>query len=434
MVEIRERVDGAPARIWTVHAGAGTDDRRVTTIAAYANERLSFGRLTLDGGLRLETMNGSAEGAARGIRWTTWLPRATLRWDIVDFAGLSAVASYRRSAYQLPANVLAVGSPNAPAADVAVWNGASVGPLVARVGPGTGGDATLTQIDQDLERPITNELVLGLESRPWPSLLLYVTRVTKREEPLLAVLETAIDPAEYRTLQVPDVLYSPILSPFGAPEVTVYERPPDSYGRDRYLLSNRVDDSASSWAIEFGARASTDRLLLWISGLLSWAVGPAAAVGFHPTQNDQDVLGNLFVDPNSRSHDRGQLFPDRSHVAKAAAVIMLPWRMRLGVLARYQDGQPFGRVVVVPNLNQGTTAIRVVRNGSAAFTYTGTLDVRLQKTFTAGGSEVTTLLDVYNLPGLHHEVSEYVATAPDFRRPTALQPVRTAVVGVRITF
>ena len=48
--------------------------------------------------------------------------------------------------------------------------------------------------------------------------------------------------------------------------------------------------------------------------------------------------------------------------------------------------------------------MRAYPNGGAAFTYTGTLDIRLQKTFTAGGAEVDITLDVYNLPNMGKEV------------------------------
>jgi len=433
--EIRELVDGRPARLWAITTGAGADARHVTSLALHANERATFGRLTVDAGVRFETIAGSANGAVRGIHWTNWLPRASARWDVDDVLGLSLVAAYRRSGYQVPLNVLAAGSPAAPVANISRWNGTSAGPLIARVGPGTAGDPTFVRIDPDLERPLTDELVLAIESRPIDGLLLYLTRVTKRERPLLAFTESAIPASEYTAMEVPDTLYDPILSPFGGPTVTAYSRPAGSYGRDRYLLANKTDDQeARSWAIEFGARASRERFDLLISGLFSWARGPSAAVGFRPTQNDQDVLGNLFVDPNDAQHPRGQLFPDRSHVAKAATVIRLPWRTRLGVVARYQDGQPFARVVVVPDLTQGPTGVRVARNGSQAFTFTGTLDVRLQKTVTAGRAEVTAVLDVYNLPGLDEEVAEYIGTSPAFRTPTALQPPRIVVLGVRLSF
>ena len=221
---------------------------------------------------------------------------------------------------------------------------------------------------------------------------------------------------------------------FGRPQVTVYNRPPASYGRDRYLLTNQVGDPARSWGVEASVRASTDRFTILFGGTLTEAYGPAAAVGFLPTENDQDVLGNLFVDPNAATEARGQLFPDRSHTIKLAGIYQFPWQIRFGAIARYQDGQPFARLVVVPNLIQGPTAVRSYANGGSAFTYTGTLDIRVQKVFTTGPSQVAAVLDVYNLPNLGNEVTEHVVSGAMFRTPTALQPPRTAVVGVRVTF
>ena len=165
-----------------------------------------------------------------------------------------------------------------------------------------------------------------------------------------------------------------------------------------------------------------------------WAKGSAAAVGFLPTENDQDIVGNLFVDRNAETSERGQLFQDRSHTVKIAGVYRLPWRMRLGAIARYQDGQPFARVVIVPNLTQGRTAVRAYPSGGTAFTYTGTFDVRLQKLFTVGSTDVAAIVDLYNLPNMKKEVAEYVVSGPLFRTPTMLQPPRMAVIGVRVTF
>ena len=44
------------------------------------------------------------------------------------------------------------------------------------------------------------------------------------------------------------------------------------------------------------------------------------------------------------------------------------------------------------------------------------------------------VLEIYNLPDLGNEVSEYVGSGPAFRTPTALQPPRTALLGLRVTF
>ena len=430
---IGELVDGVPARLWTLHAGSGTDARHLTTFAVYGNEHVSSSRLTLDAGVRFEAATGAADLSARGIHWTTWLPSTRLRWHVADTAGVALVASYRRSAYQLPLNVLAIGDPAAPVADVSVWNGSSTGPLIARVGPGTGGDATFTEIDPNLRRPTTDELVLAIESRPTRWLQLQLSRITKREQPLLGFVNTGLSSSAYTALEVLDPSWVPG-NVFGRPQLTVYNRPPASYGRDRYLLTNQAGDPARSWGVEASVRASTDRFTILFGGTLTEAYGPAAAVGFLPTENDQDVLGNLFVDPNAATEARGQLFPDRSHTIKLAGIYQFPWQIRLGAIARYQDGQPFARLVVVPGLTQGPTAVRSYTNGGSAFTYTGTLDVRVQKVFSAGLSQVAAVVDLYNLPNLGNEVTEHVVSGTSFRTPTALQPPRTAVVGVRVTF
>jgi hypothetical protein len=429
VLQIRELVNGLQARNWAYHPGGATDVRQLTTFAAYANEHVTSGRLTLDAGLRLDAVSGEANGAAAGISWKTWLPRGLLRWQIFNKDEVAAFAGYRRTAYQMPLNVLAIGDPSAPFADVSAGNGT----LIARVGPGTGGDAAFSQIDARLERPVTDELVLGLRARPRPGLELQLTRIAKRETSLLNYIDTGVPASEYTAFQIPDPSFVPG-SPVGAAQVTAFSRPAGAYGRDRYLLTNRTDDPATSWAIEATVRASTKELELLVGLGLTEANGPAAAVGFLATENDQDVIGNMLVDRNTQTNGRGQLFQDRSHIGKIAATYHFPWRTRAGAILRYADGQPFTRLVVAPALTQGAVAVRSYANGGSAFTFVGTIDLRLQKAFTVGRAEVTAVVDVYNLPNLDNEVIEYVVTGPAFRTPTALQPPRTVWVGARVTF
>jgi hypothetical protein len=174
--------------------------------------------------------------------------------------------------------------------------------------------------------------------------------------------------------------------------------------------------------------------VLLATGAFTWALGPAAAVGFAPTANDQDLLGSMFVDPNTATEARGQLFQDRSHTGKMAVVWRLPRRASVGAILRYQDGQPFARLVVARNLTQGAIAVRSYANGGSAFTYTGTLDVRAQKAFTINGADAALYVDVFNVPNLANETAEHVVSGAAFRVPTTVQPPRTAVVGIRVTF
>jgi hypothetical protein len=147
------------------------------------------------------------------------------------------------------------------------------------------------------------------------------------------------------------------------------------------------------------------------------------------------VVGNLFVDANRVTYARGQLFQDRSHAAKIGAIYRFAGGLTVGALARYLDGQPFARLVAVNDgLTQGPTLVRVFRNGGAAFCYQGTLDVRVQRPFRIGRATLTAGFDVYNLPGLQNEVSEYVVGGPRFRESTAAQPPRTGLVSVRVVY
>ena len=430
---ITELVNGGPARVWTYHISDGTDVRHLRTFAAFVNEHVTSGRLTLDAGLRLDVVTGSADAAAQGVSWNTLLPRGLLRWQIFNKDDVAAYAGYRRTAYQMPLNVLAIGDPAAPFADVSRPTATSIGAPIARVGPGSGGDATFTRINPELERPTTDELVLALRARPRKGLELELARVAKRETSMLGYIDTGVLASEYTALQIADPSFVPD-SPVGAAQVTAFSRPAGAYGRDRYLLTNRTGDPATSWAIEATVRATTEKLQLLVGLALTEANGPAAAVGFLPTENDQDVIGSTLVDPNAQTRARGQLFQDRSHIGKIAAAYHLPWRTTVGAIVRYADGQPFTRLVIAPTLTQGPTAVRSYANGGSAFTFVGTIDLRVQKAFTLGRGEIAAVVDAYNLPNLDNEVSEYVVTGPGFRTPTALQPPRAIVAGVRVTF
>ena len=81
--------------------------------------------------------------------------------------------------------------------------------------------------------------------------------------------------------------------------------------------------------------------------------------------------------------------------------------------------------------NQGPEAIRAFRNGRTRFTYTLTLDARLQKGFTIGARHVVVMVDGYNKA---KEVEEFPITGPTSRLTAAVQPPRALHVGLRVAF
>jgi len=195
-----------------------------------------------------------------------------------------------------------------------------------------------------------------------------------------------------------------------------------------------AEEAAKAGTMEFASELKTGRLVFFAGATASMAEGPAPVIGYGPLENDQDVLGDALVDPNSATFARGRLFVDRAFTIKASSTLHLPDDFRVGVIASYQDGQAFSRVVVVPALNQGTTGIRAFTSGGSRFTFTETVDVRLQKGFAIGGARVDGVLDVFNLLNTANEVEEQTATGATYRDPTAIQPPRAFHAGVRVSF
>jgi hypothetical protein len=171
-----------------------------------------------------------------------------------------------------------------------------------------------------------------------------------------------------------------------------------------------------------------------LAGTASRSEGIAANRGFLATENDEGLLGEVYIDPNARTFAQGRLFTERGYTIKTSGTYHFDHDIRLGVAARYQDGQHFARLVIAPELPQGPEAIRAFRNGRTRFTYTMTVDARLQKGFVVGGVPFTAMLDAYNLFNQHTEIEEFPVSGPLSRTTTAIQPPRALHVGVRVAF
>jgi hypothetical protein len=156
--------------------------------------------------------------------------------------------------------------------------------------------------------------------------------------------------------------------------------------------------------------------------------------GFRPDENDQGVLGEVFSQPNAATWAAGRLFFERGYVIKWSAMYQLPYGLRGGTAARYQDGQHFTRVVIAPDVEHGVDFIPALPRGLTRFTYVFTLDTRLEKQIRIGGGNASVILQVFNLLNTNNEVEEDEVTGPGFRAPTAVQPPRAVRLGLRVTF
>jgi hypothetical protein len=428
---IGELVDRTPARRWFFSHPDQDSRSHATTIALFATDRIILTpALTVDAGLRFESVAGRADGAVSDIAWRTLLPRADLRWQ---FGNKALIGGYRRSANRLNLDLLAFGDPNAETAIVTRLLPAplAAAAIIDRVGPGTGGNPTFSSIAPNLKRPYTDEYVIGIESQRRGWLLVGLTGIARRETNLIAVQDVGVPLTSYSTIGIPDAGHD-LASPDDDQILTAYNRLPESYGRNQYVLTNSGEQAASVFGLKMWAEGSTDKLAVLFAATASAANGSATSRGYGPLENDQDVVGELLTDPNAATFARGRLFSDRAFTIKWTTTYRFPKGIQLGVIARYQDGQPFARLVAVPGLNQGTELIRAYPNAGNRFTFTGTLDIRVQKTFAVGKERVAGIVDFYNLATRSNEVEEYAVTGPNFRTPTAIEPPRSIHFGLRL--
>ncbi len=428
--EVRELVDTVLARIWTVVPGEGTSRRQTLTASLFAADTIRLSpATTLDVGARAELVRGSADEAATPITWISLLPHAYLRWDLS--ARRALVFGYSRTANALTHSWLAFGDPAATTAVVA--SAAAPGLVVSRVGPGTGGSAAFSGIDDNLGRPYTDELVIGFEKRRSASTRYTLTGIARREGNLLGVVNTGVTTAGYSTIALSDA-GKDLIDPADDRALLIYNRLGSTFGRDAYLVTNPGHEAATAYALRMTWEHSSARLFTLFGATASAAQGSGGNRGYGPLENDQDLPGELFTNPNGASYARGRLFSDRAFTIKWTTLYRFPGDFTVGGIARYQDGQPFSRMVLFEDLNQGAEAVQAYPNAGSRFTFTGTLDLRVQKGLRFGPTQLDLILDAYNLFTRGNEVEEYVVSGPLFRTPTAIQPPRSLHVGARVTF
>jgi hypothetical protein len=457
---LTETVDGIAARVWD-YSWPGPDSRRhAVDLAAWGSERLTWGeRLFVEAGLRLEKSTGSADGAAQGVSWTSLQPRVSARLRLTDAGQLSVLGGWAEYRHRLLLDALAFGDPSAPRASVYRWadaNGDGLyepserGVLVARVGPG---DPAIAGIDPALRQPRTRELVAGVEASPGKGWLVAFLGFDRRETDLVEPVNVGVSSADYVVRYLPDP-GGDIVGPEDDQLLPVFDRKPESFGLDRYLLTNGPDDTGHHQALELRVEKFLGaRFALFGGATASRTEVRGANRGFRVNENDQGVIGEVYGDPNASTYSLGRGFFDRAFTIRLAATWRGPHELRLGLVARYQDGQPFGRLVVVPDLAQGAEAIPATSRGQSfgraatvdpegrpltadghRFSYTLTVDARLEKGFRVGSRRLALVAEVFNLPGLRNEVEEDPVWGPTFRDPTAVQPPRVFRLGARFDF
>ena len=441
---IGELVDGLPARAWDYSWGGSSIERSGTEAAAWLTGRISLAsRLSIEGGARAERASASSTTNPTSISWHSIEPRAHLRWNITGGEGVVFHAGYLRQQLRLPLNYLAYGDTAELAGKVYRWTDGNkdgllepneLGALIATTGPGAR-DFHPSRIDPSLAPPIGDDFEVGFEARLSKQWRMRLTATQRHQRGLVAPVNVGVSSSDYAVITMPD-RGNDYFNPEDDRTIDIYNRLPASFGKDADLLTNPVERDR---AYQAGVALSIEHLFdgRWYTSFgftASRSDALAGNPGFRANENDSGVLGELFENPNARTYAAGRQFTERGYQAKWVGGFVTSFGTHLGVVARYQDGQHFSRVVIVPNLNQGPEAVQAYTRGHSRFTYTPSLDARFSQAFSVMGRAVSFVLEGYNLLNQGIEVEEDPTVTVFFRRFVVQQPPRAFRVGFRVAF
>ncbi len=436
-----ELVDGEPARAWQYTSDGGTSRWRGSEAALWASDEIAItSRIDVDLGLRASTAGASREGA--NIRWNALSPSILGTYRAINNGWLTFLAGYAQYDARLPLNYLAFGDPHALTGSVHRWNDVNadlipqtneVGVTIAAVGPCCA-NGRLNVIDEHLKAPRMKEVRAALQTRLSEHIILRLGGTDRRQYNLPQLINLANVPTNYTLTHVEDTGLDLLLD-VDDQLVPIWNRLPVSFNTDSYVLQNVDHNSARDHGLDLVLERPFDgRWGTMIGATAHKSEGIGGNRGYLASENDQGVIGEIFSDANAQTNARGRVFFERGYVVKWLALYQLPYGLRGGSVARYQDGQHFSRVVIARGLNQGTEFVPALPRGLTRFTYTFTLDTRLEKQFLVGGRRAAVILDVFNLLNTNNEIEEDEVTGPNFRQPTAVQPPRTVRLGLRVTF
>ena len=297
---------------------------------------------------------GSATGAATAIHWFTATPRVTLRWRPADSVVITS--GYAWYGHQLPLSYLAVGDPSGTCRGDVRWDNRNgdgrfspselpPSPPSVRVvrprGPASSMRVSVDRSRASFESASSTRSGLAMGHHRPRSARAPPGRARQHRRDGSGLRRDVIDDPEST---------SPVYPAWS--RCRIYDRTPASFLRDAYRLTNPTRNPRALRDSTHG-RSRDRRLASRFGGSAyrSKASGPTGAIT--PARTIQGLLGEVFTNPNATTHARGRLFYDRAFVMKVLGGYQSKGPLGAWFMARYQDGQPFARVVVAEGLNQG---------------------------------------------------------------------------------
>lgn len=428
-----ETLDGSAARQWTFdgsdrEARIASDEARIQLVLERRLlERVS---LTLSPGVRY--LRVSDRGGANLLGDIAPLGRARIAWHKSDATHLGVEGSVGFS--DVPLMNFANASVRAPIARARIWtdrNGDGQSNPSELGGEVWNFDPVRVDVDGDLRAPQSRRVAVDFATTLGPvevSGALFRRRVVRWID--LTRVPSAGERSTIRFIPDPS---GDIVGASDDQLLPVKEEDIAALVRSRFLLTNPEGHNSLAEGAELRFRVANAGGFLELAGAAYRSNGRGGNRGFHVDENDSGVAGESFDGTNQDTFGYGRLFFDRAYGLRLAGGLVDVLGFKLGAVGRYDDGQPFSRVVVVRDLPQGTDFVQAIPRGRARFTFALSVDARIAREFRVGRSGVEIALSVFNALGNKLETEEHIVWDKRYRQVTMTQPTRSAVLEVRIS-
>jgi hypothetical protein len=292
-------------------------------------------------------------------------------------------------------------------------------------------------IDPGVKRPYTDEFSVSITKIFGGDIYLTLAGFYRETRHLVETLNVGLpltayspvpiyDPGDDAVPGTPDDLY-----------LTVYGQDKETLGNDLFLLTNPDAGSRVNRyrGLDLTLVKKFGNSVLFFAATATEAIGTSSP-GNTEFENDDGVIGAFYDNPNAFLYAKGRLRFDRAYTARLGVSLPLPFGFRLAGLAKYYDGQPFSRKIIVTELNQGPFYIQAFSRGVARYEFNMTVDLRLEKIIPVGRTRGRIFVDAYNIFNWALATQENEWTGPEFtlRYATEVQSPRVIRFGVRYEF
>ncbi|MBD3413721.1 MAG: hypothetical protein GF421_04720 [Candidatus Aminicenantes bacterium] len=375
------------------------------------------------------------------INWLNISPRIGLIIPLSQAKTSVLKLSYARYFNTLPLKYASYGSPDSLGFLTYWWEDSNQdklfqdyeqGDLLRRGGP------FYASIDPEIKRPYADEVVISYQNNFKPEWLFFVSGFYRVYKSAVNTLNTGVPFSQYVPVYHIDSGDDRIPHNYDDLLFTVFNQTKQSLGQDFYLLSNIEKDTRATYyyGLDFSLiKRFNDAFAMFFSFTAVNAVGTTNP-GNTVLENDIGVIGSLFDHPNALINTEGRPAFDRGYTARLGFKYSAPFGFLFSGIAKYYDGQPFSRKIIIEGLNQGPFYIQAHPSGKARYEFNSTLDLRVEKRFLISGSILRFILDGFNVLNLGLATEENEWTRPEFplRYATEIQSPRVFRLGISYSF